>query len=174
MDDAAEKGRGDRRERLLDAMEAVLAERGYAGATVKRVAARAGLAPGLVHYYFGRKLDLQLAVVQRVRRVLAQRLTERPDSLDGVIDACLALPGDPATVRCAVVLSAESLREPEVRAAWSQVLRWLRARFEAHVVPADASALVAAVVGSWQLGSLGVPPPRGSAADAVKRLAATL
>ena len=160
----------ERRSALLDAMEQELAERGYAGATVQRVARRAGLAPGLVHYYFGRKLDLLLGVVERLREVLADRLAERPATVDGVVDACLALPGDPRAVRCAVVLSAEAVRDAEVRAAWSAVLLWLRGRLEAHLSPAEASAVLGAIVGSWQLGSVGCPPPTGTAAEAVKAL----
>lgn len=160
------------RDQLLDAMEELLAERGYAGATVQRVARRAGLAPGLVHYYFGRKLDLLLGVVARVRGVLERRLEASGDTLDGVIDACLALPGDPRAVRCAVVLGAESLRDEEVRVAWGAVLRWLRDRFARHAEPEQASALLGAVVGLWQLGAMGCPPPRGTAAAAVRSLAA--
>ncbi len=162
----------ERREQLLDALVEVMAERGWAGASVARIAARADLAPGLVHYYFRRKLDLLLALTERLQAVLEERLAARPASLRGVIDAALALPGEPAAVRCAVVLGAEAVRDEEVRAAWGAVLRWLRAQLEVYVSDeAQASAVLAAIVGSWQLGAMGCSPPTGRAADAVFALA---
>jgi TetR/AcrR family transcriptional repressor of bet genes len=162
----------DRRQQLLDALVDVMAERGWSGASVARIARRAQLAPGLVHYYFDRKLDLLLALAERLRHTLSERIDAGPGDLRGVIDAALALPGDPAAVRCAVVLGAEAVRDPEVREAWGAVLRWLRDQLEVHMSDeARASALLAAIVGSWQLGAMGCPPPTGTAADAVHALA---
>ena len=42
----------DARERLLDAAATLFAERGIAGTTVAEIAARAGVTPAMVHYYF--------------------------------------------------------------------------------------------------------------------------
>jgi AcrR family transcriptional regulator len=53
------------RAQLLDAAEALLREEGYAAVTSRRVAARAGLKPQLVHYYFRTMDDLYLAVFRR-------------------------------------------------------------------------------------------------------------
>jgi AcrR family transcriptional regulator len=50
---------------LLDAAERVMVEDGYAAATSRRVAARAGLKPGLVHYYFRTMDDLFIALFRR-------------------------------------------------------------------------------------------------------------
>jgi AcrR family transcriptional regulator len=50
---------------LLDAAEQLILEEGYAAATSRRVAARAGLKPQLVHYYFRTMDDLFLALVRR-------------------------------------------------------------------------------------------------------------
>lgn len=52
------------RERLIAAASRVLAERGYEAATVKEIARAAGVNQGLVHYYFGNKDALLLAVVR--------------------------------------------------------------------------------------------------------------
>lgn len=165
-----------RQEQLLDALVEVMAERGWAGATVARIARRAGLTPGLVHYYFHRKLDLLVGLTSRLRGQLHARLAQQPDTLRGAIDACLALPGDPAAVRCAVVLGAEALRDDDVRHAWSRVLEELRGTLRRHLdgpdADARAAALLGAIVGLWQLGAMGCPPPEGSAADAVWALAA--
>jgi len=53
------------RQALLDAAEQLILEDGYAAATSRRVAARAGLKPQLVHYYFRTMDDLFLALVRR-------------------------------------------------------------------------------------------------------------
>ena len=53
------------RARLLDAAELLLLEEGYAAVTSRRVAAKAGLKPQLVHYYFRTMDDLFLEVFRR-------------------------------------------------------------------------------------------------------------
>ncbi len=50
---------------LLDAAQALMLEEGYAAVTSRRVAAKAGLKPQLVHYYFRTMDDLFLALVRR-------------------------------------------------------------------------------------------------------------
>jgi TetR/AcrR family transcriptional regulator len=54
------------RSTLLNAAEALMRESGYAAVTSRRVAARAGLKPQLVHYYFRTMDDLFLAMFGRV------------------------------------------------------------------------------------------------------------
>jgi AcrR family transcriptional regulator len=64
---------------LVDAARRLMLESGYAAVTSRKVAARAGLKPQLVHYYFRTMDDLFLAVVrsgaeqnlERQRRALA-------------------------------------------------------------------------------------------------------
>lgn len=53
------------RHALLDAAEQIMREEGYAAATSRRVAERAGLKPQLVYYYFRTMDDLFLALLQR-------------------------------------------------------------------------------------------------------------
>lgn len=53
------------RTQILDATELVMVEEGYAAASTRRVAARAGLKPSLVHYYFPTTDDLHIAVYRR-------------------------------------------------------------------------------------------------------------
>jgi AcrR family transcriptional regulator len=68
--------RGERqrqtRDRLLEAARSVFAERGFAGASLDEVAARAGMTKGAVYSNFAGKDELILAVMQR-RRVHQQR-----------------------------------------------------------------------------------------------------
>lgn len=71
------------RERILDAAEALFAEGGFDATPTSRVAERAGVPKGLVHYYFARKPDLLEALVERLRE-------ERVDLAEVVV------PGDVA------------------------------------------------------------------------------
>lgn len=52
------KGGSDSRERILSAAVAEFGERGYESATIRSIAARAGVDSALVHHYFGTKADL--------------------------------------------------------------------------------------------------------------------
>lgn len=52
------------RKALIQATAQVMLEEGYAAATSRRVAARAGVKPALVHYYFPSMDDLFLAVLR--------------------------------------------------------------------------------------------------------------
>ncbi len=53
------------RAQLLDAAEQLLLEEGYAAVTSRRVGAKAGLKPQLVHYYFRTMDDLFIEVFRR-------------------------------------------------------------------------------------------------------------
>jgi AcrR family transcriptional regulator len=56
----------DSRARILDAAEELFTEVGYDATPTSRVAERAGVYKGLVFHYFARKIDLLLALVDRV------------------------------------------------------------------------------------------------------------
>jgi AcrR family transcriptional regulator len=58
---------------LLAAAESLLVEVGYAGITVRKLAERAGVNHGLVHYYFGSMQDLLLRVLDRFTDGLVER-----------------------------------------------------------------------------------------------------
>jgi len=58
---------------LLDAAEAMLIDVGYAAITTRKLAERAGVNHGLVHYYFGSMEDLLLRVVERFTDQLIDR-----------------------------------------------------------------------------------------------------
>jgi AcrR family transcriptional regulator len=53
----------------------VLAERGYPAATIREIAARAGVNPALVGYYFGSKKGLHAAILERVVETLGERIS---------------------------------------------------------------------------------------------------
>jgi AcrR family transcriptional regulator len=73
-------GRETTREALIEATAQILLGEGYAAATSRRVAAKAGVNPALVHYYFPSMDDLFVAVLrdtaennlQRQRKAIAE------------------------------------------------------------------------------------------------------
>jgi AcrR family transcriptional regulator len=64
-------GGGEARERILDAAEDLFAADGFDATPTSRIAHRAGVAKGLLFYYFPRKMDL-------LRTLFAERLRVRP------------------------------------------------------------------------------------------------
>jgi AcrR family transcriptional regulator len=56
-------GKQDTREAILAAARDTFAERGYDGASIRQIAAAAGVDPALVHHYFGTKEKLFAATV---------------------------------------------------------------------------------------------------------------
>ena len=63
---AAPEAVARRRDEILDAATAVIAERGWGDATVRRIAARAGVAEGTIYNYFAGKDDLLLGLLERL------------------------------------------------------------------------------------------------------------
>ncbi len=55
---------GGTRKRIVEAAYEVLAREGYDATSIKDIAAAAGVAAGLVHYYFRSKEDLVLAAIE--------------------------------------------------------------------------------------------------------------
>jgi AcrR family transcriptional regulator len=83
----------DRAERIVEAMRASVAEVGIAGSTFERVAAKAGVSRGLLHYYFGTKERLLIEVIRRDTEERIESLTaglEAAGSVDEVIGAFAA------------------------------------------------------------------------------------
>ncbi len=58
--------RAQNRSRILNAAERVFAEKGFDGATTSQIARQAGLPKANVHYYFGTKEAIYLAVLENI------------------------------------------------------------------------------------------------------------
>ncbi|UCE03553.1 MAG: TetR/AcrR family transcriptional regulator [Candidatus Latescibacterota bacterium] len=76
MVNASVESSGESERRLLEAAEAVFAERGYHAASTTEIAKRAGLNKTLIHYYFRSKEGLYRALMQRISRQLAPFLED--------------------------------------------------------------------------------------------------
>jgi TetR/AcrR family transcriptional regulator len=75
----------DARERILAAALSCFAERGFDGTTTRQIAAAAGVNLGLIQYYFGGKLELWRAAVDRAfaeLRAGLEEVTKGPDPGD--------------------------------------------------------------------------------------------
>src|SRR4051794_5421606 len=77
------KDSSDTRRQMLDTVEVLMVESGYASVTYRALAARAGVTPSLVQYYFPTLDDLLVATIRRRSeqglRHLVAMLRERPD-----------------------------------------------------------------------------------------------
>lgn len=89
-----------KRERILDAAEALFAEHGYDGVTLRQIATQASVDVALANYHFGKKLDLFQAVFDRraallndsrldALRACQQSAGKRGASVEQIIEAFL-------------------------------------------------------------------------------------
>ena len=103
------------RAQLVDAAEQLLVEEGYAAVTSRRVAARAGLKPQLVHYYFRTMDDLFVALV---RRGAEQTLERQAKALASTrpLRALWEVATDPAGARVTMELSSLANHRKAIRA----------------------------------------------------------
>jgi TetR/AcrR family transcriptional regulator, transcriptional repressor of bet genes len=186
----------ERREQILDAFLATLAEHGYARATIARIAEAADLTPGLLHYHFKNKQAILLALTDRLVEAQSERLrleVDRhggpPAQLRAVIDAFLAVgaSADPAAVAAWVTIAAEAIRQPEVAEEFHRALLSIEAVLTTLVAAgvasgdfdtgplspaACAAALLASIQGYFTLAATARDLiPSGTAADATWRMA---
>lgn len=122
------------REALLDAAVALFAERGVSATTTAEIAARAGVTPALVHYYFRPRERLLDAVVdERMSRFVAYALRALPDLssppsalinalVDGVFDAARRMPWMPPIWIRDVVSGGGLLRDRMIKHLPVQVI----------------------------------------------------
>ena len=81
---------GRRARLIVEAMRESVAEVGIAGSTFERVAAKAGVSRGLLHYYFGTKERLLVEVIRRDTEIRIETLgaeLRAADSVDELIAA---------------------------------------------------------------------------------------
>ena len=161
-----------RRRQIVEALLSVMAERGYDGASIQAIAQRAGLAPGLIHYHFASKQEILLEAVRELTLVaerrfeaLASRAKTPRERLRAFIDSRLAMGkgASPQAVAGWVIVGAEAVRLPEVKAAHEEAIQaqlaLLEALLRAHAGDALperkarhlAAIVLAAIEGAFQL-----------------------
>lgn len=133
----------DARQQLLDAALNLFAEHGVAGTTIADIAARAGVTPAMVHYYFSNRDRLLDAVVQeRLREIVTGvwspvvETTEVVPMLRGLVQRILAAtevnPWLPSLWLREVVSEGGRLRE--------RLMRILPFEYVRHLIAAVAGA----------------------------------
>lgn len=83
----AYRSRGERHDELLDAAALVVRDAGPPGLTTRAVAERAGVAHGVVHYVFGARRNLVVALLERQARDVLPRVLAAADRHDDLVDA---------------------------------------------------------------------------------------
>jgi len=167
--------RVQRRAEIVQAFASVLAEQGYAGATMVVVAARAGVSPGLLHHHFRDKRDMLDALLEQLARGFVARAAG--GDLESWVDGALGLePGDVVAARCWVGVMGEALREPSLLQRLQQLVgvevRALQHR--GQLGQDDAVALMAMTVGYLVVGAFRPDLTRGQAARQASRLSRLL
>lgn len=107
----------------------MLAEHGFEAASIKEIARAAGVAPGLIHYYFKNKDELLLAVLREASASYTRqmaRLSEESRATDLPV-AALAVPKDrvsqqPEWYRLRFELFALGLRNPAMTEGLARLL----------------------------------------------------
>ena len=93
---AADAGR---RGEIVRSASKVLGRVGYSDASIKQIASEAGVAPGLVHYYFSSKEELLVAVVNELEREMVADWQRSVAGLEDPLDRIVAAL-DHTAVRC--------------------------------------------------------------------------
>jgi AcrR family transcriptional regulator len=134
------------RAQLLDAAELLLLEEGYAAVTSRRVAAKAGLKPQLVHSYFRTMDDLFLEVFRRRAEQNVARI-ERAVAADGSLRALWQLNADIGGAAFNIEFVALANHRKAIRA---EIARYAE-RFRAAQLEAVTAALSALGITEDQL-----------------------
>jgi len=132
------------RARLVDAAEQLLLEEGYAAVTSRRVGAKAGLKPQLVHYYFRSMEDLFVEVFRRRAEESLAR-AERAVTASASLRTIWEINADPRGAAFNIEFVALAKLHPGVRAEVARYaeryramqLRALSAALAESAVPAD-------------------------------------
>lgn len=183
------------REALLEAAKSVLRERGYAALSTREVATAAGVPLSQIHYHFGSKQGLVLALFE----YLDAQLLDRQQALYGdpalsLADqwdrACAYLDDDLASgyVRVMHELAAAGWADPVVGAVvrkslehWIALVVELARRFERQFgplgpfTPEDVAALVSnAFIGAESLVLTGIESPGVPLRQSLRRVGALI
>ena len=108
-------GSPDTRAEILVEARALFSARGYAGTSVRAIAAAAGVDAALVHHYFGTKDELFLAALELPvdpRRLLAPLIAEGPDGVAERFLATFLAAWDDPELRPALLAVARAVMDP--------------------------------------------------------------
>jgi AcrR family transcriptional regulator len=115
----ARAGRSEQRERILDALFAVMSSSGTLGASVTEIAEAAGIARGGLHYYFESKDELKEALMRRLGDRYLERLSDVVARVETRTRAGLALhPGGAVAALCRWHFTGDEDEASRLLAVW--------------------------------------------------------
>src|SRR4051794_21440653 len=121
-------GPGRRREQILDAANALFAERAYDQVSIEDIASAAGVTRGLVHHYFGGRKDVYVALLERLGAQREQQLpppagrSARARVAD-TVSRWLDWTEANRTIWLATIAHGEDIADPEVRQVVADLVR---------------------------------------------------
>ena len=119
---------GQRREQILDAANALFAQRAYDEVSIEDIASAAGVTRGLVHHYFGGRKDVYIALLERLGAQREDQLrppvgrSARARVADSV-SRWLDWTETNRTVWLATIAHGEDIADPEVRRVIADLVR---------------------------------------------------
>ena len=128
---------GQRREQILEAANALFAERAYDEVSIEDIARCAGVTRGLVHHYFGGRKEVYIALLERLGAQREERLREpvgrgaRARVAD-TVSRWLEWTEANRTIWLATIARGEDIADPEVRRAVAGLVRRAVALLAAH------------------------------------------
>ena len=128
---------GQRREQILDAANALFAERAYDEVSIEDIASSAGVTRGLVHHYFGGRKEVYIALLERLGALREERL--RPPAgrsararVADTVSRWLDWTEANRTIWLATLARGEDITDPEVRQVVADLVRRAVALLAAH------------------------------------------
>jgi AcrR family transcriptional regulator len=184
-----------RRSQIVHAAAAVLGRQGFGATSLKDVAREAGVAPGLLHYYFESKEDLLLEVLVVMERQMIAEWKLSVASVDDPLERIIA-GVDQAEARCAdqpeflrlvLDLYTASLSSPALRLKCAGLCSHLVDEIEIEVrralgplpayslvAPRDLAGAIAAAIDGIALSGLVLQQPAAARFHALKVLLLSL
>ena len=115
-----------RREEILDAANALFAERGYDEVSIEDIASSAGVTRGLVHHYFGGRKEVYIALLERLGAMREEQLpppvgrSARARVADSV-SRWLDWTEQNRTIWLATLGRGEDIADPDIRAVVAEL-----------------------------------------------------
>jgi TetR/AcrR family transcriptional repressor of bet genes len=172
--------REQKRAEILSAFAHVLADHGYAGATIAAIASKAGIAPGLVHHHFDDKAELLRSLVHDLISKFRQRVRHyetSDDPLLAYVDGALKLDrADLVAAKCWVGVFAEAVRNPALfrlmRTLLDSEISSIEQRSRGRLSSEAAGSVLAFIIGALVLGAFAPRRTAGFAAPGLRKLVA--
>jgi AcrR family transcriptional regulator len=114
------------RQALLDGVERLMLDKGYAGVTYRSVAAEAGVTPGLVQYYFPTLDDLFVAAIRRRSEQNLARLQQGLERDDDALRVLWEYSNNEATAALTTEFMALGNHRRSIRSEIAEVTRRVR------------------------------------------------